>query len=64
MKEVKKGEEVIVVLEKTPFYPERGGQEGDKGFITSSQGEIKVEQVSAPSSSLIIHRGSGGRGEL
>ncbi|HOQ51060.1 MAG TPA: alanine--tRNA ligase [Candidatus Atribacteria bacterium] len=57
VKEVKKGEEVIVVLEKTPFYPERGGQEGDKGFITSSQGEIKVEQVSAPSSSLIIHRG-------
>ncbi|NLY05663.1 MAG: alanine--tRNA ligase [Candidatus Atribacteria bacterium] len=57
VKEVKKGEEVIVVLEKTPFYPERGGQEGDKGFITSSQGEIRVEQVSAPSSSLIIHRG-------
>lgn len=57
VKEVKKGEEVIVVLEKTPFYPERGGQEGDKGFITSSQGEIRVEQVSTPSSSLIIHRG-------
>ncbi|HXL02777.1 MAG TPA: alanine--tRNA ligase [Candidatus Atribacteria bacterium] len=57
VQKVEKGEEVMVVLEKTPFYPERGGQEGDKGFIVSSQGEIKVEKVNAPSSSLIIHRG-------
>jgi len=57
VKEAKEGEEIIVVLEKTPFYPEKGGQEWDKGFIVSPQGKVKVEKVTSPSSSLIIHWG-------
>ena len=57
IKEAREGERVTVVLEETPFYPEKGGQEGDRGFIISVQGRVRVEKVSAPSAFVIIHGG-------
>jgi len=57
IKEAREGERVTVVLEETPFYPEKGGQEGDRGFIISAQGRVRVEKVSAPSAFVIVHGG-------
>ncbi len=36
------GEEAIVILDKTPFYGESGGQIGDKGLLTSANAEFTV----------------------
>jgi alanyl-tRNA synthetase len=39
---LKAGETGYVVLEKTPFYPESGGQKGDSGQLTWDQGTATV----------------------
>lgn len=39
------GEEGLVILEKTPFYAESGGQIADKGTITFDGGEAEVLDV-------------------
>jgi alanyl-tRNA synthetase len=36
------GEEAVVVLERTPFYAESGGQVGDTGLLTWSGGRFRV----------------------
>ncbi|MGH1469983.1 MAG: alanine--tRNA ligase [Cellvibrionaceae bacterium] len=40
--EIKDGEEGVLVLEKTPFYAESGGQAGDTGYITTSSAKFEV----------------------
>ena len=51
----KKGEMYQVVLNKTPFYPEGGGQVGDKGIILSSDGEVMDVLDTKKENNLIVH---------
>jgi alanyl-tRNA synthetase len=64
-----KGQKVAVVLEKTPFYGEMGGQVGDTGKITSDSSQIDVtDTVWSPYGNLaegaIIHLGQVVKGTI
>ncbi|MFH1037058.1 MAG: alanine--tRNA ligase [PVC group bacterium] len=58
------GEEVEVVLDRTPFYAEAGGQAGDAGVIQTSAGAMEVSDTISPLEGLIIHRGRIVAGEI
>jgi alanyl-tRNA synthetase len=52
------GTEVSVILDRTPFYAEGGGQLADAGRITTAGGaEIEIYDVQAPIKGLVVHRG-------
>ena len=49
---------VEVVLDRTPFYAEAGGQQPDHGTIRLQDGGIvEVDDVQAPVAGLTVHRG-------
>lgn len=51
--------EVEIVLDRTPFYAEMGGQLADHGTIQLADGGlIQVHDVQAPIAGLFVHRGS------
>ena len=52
------GEDVDIVLNRTPFYAEGGGQLADGGRITLSNGAVvEIEDVQSPVPGLSVHRG-------
>ena len=52
------GDDVDIVLNRTPFYAEGGGQLADGGRITLSNGAvIEIDDVQAPVPGLSVHRG-------
>jgi alanyl-tRNA synthetase len=61
----RQGDEVSVVLDRTPFYAEGGGQLADTGTITTTGGaSFEVYDVQTPIKGLIVHRGKVVRGEI
>ncbi len=51
------GEEVELVLDRTPFYAEGGGQLADEGIIELDNGaRLQVLDVQSPIGGLIVHR--------
>ncbi|HUC23321.1 MAG TPA: alanine--tRNA ligase, partial [Streptosporangiaceae bacterium] len=64
------GSAVEVVLDRTPFYAEGGGQLADNGVIIAAgsgagdSARIEVTDVQAPVPGLIVHRGTVTAGEI
>ncbi|GAA1766845.1 alanine--tRNA ligase [Nonomuraea sp. AD125B] len=58
------GSTVEVVLARTPFYAEGGGQLADQGVIRTGGAEVEITDVQQPLSGLIVHRGKVRSGEL
>ena len=58
------GNEVDVILNKTPFYGEMGGQVGDSGEINSQKGKVAVTNTLKTPSDVIIHRGEVVEGSI
>jgi alanyl-tRNA synthetase len=52
------GDDVEIVLDRTPFYAEGGGQLADGGTITLANGAvIEIDDVQMPIKDLSVHRG-------
>lgn len=57
------GESCDLILSTTPFYPEGGGQAGDRGNIRTPSGVFMVEDTQA-SGGAIVHRGQVAEGVI
>ncbi|MDQ4118355.1 MAG: alanine--tRNA ligase [Actinomycetota bacterium] len=51
------GDPVEVLLDRTPFYAEAGGQQADTGTITGGSFAVRVDDVQSPVTGLRVHRG-------
>ena len=54
---VYEGEEAYLLLDKTPFYGEGGGQIGDKGLITFSHGSVEITDTKKLPDGKFVHVG-------
>ena len=61
---VESGEEVEVVLDRTPMYAESGGQIGDRGEILGEGLKVTVTDTVKPVGGLHVHRGKVVEGTL
>lgn len=51
------GETGEIIVRETPFYPEQGGQVGDRGVIETDGARFEVQDTQKPVEGLIVHRG-------
>ena len=62
---VEQGDQIEVMLNRTPFYAEGGGQLGDHGRIVTADGsQIEVYDVQSPVPGLYVHRGEVVSGQV
>lgn len=52
------GDEVTVILDKTPFYAESGGQVADIGIIRTKTGTVKVNDCQKTAEGIYLHIGT------
>jgi len=58
------GEEGEVILDRTPFYAESGGQIGDTGVIENEDVRLIVKDTQSPISRVIVHKVTVEQGSL
>ncbi|MBQ9673746.1 MAG: alanine--tRNA ligase [Ruminococcus sp.] len=58
------GEKGIIILDKTPFYAESGGQVGDKGVISNNVVGIKIDNTTKDATGIFLHSAEVERGVI
>jgi alanyl-tRNA synthetase len=62
--EILAGEEAVVVLDRSPFYAESGGQVGDRGELVAPNGTFAVEDTQKIQAVVFGHKGKLTTGRL
>jgi alanyl-tRNA synthetase len=62
--EIQAGQDAVVVLDRTPFYAESGGQVGDRGELIASGGTFVVEDTQKIQAEVYGHKGKLKTGRL
>jgi alanyl-tRNA synthetase len=57
-------DDVRMILDRTPFYPESGGQIGDHGYLRTPAGVIRVTDTRVGPGDTIVHSGVVQSGEV
>jgi len=61
----REGDEIELVLDRTPFYAEGGGQLADRGVIELANGaRLEVRDVQSPITGLVVHQATVLSGEV
>jgi len=60
--EAEAGQPIEVLLDRTPFYGESGGQLGDTGTIRTATGTINIDDTYKPVPDIFVHRGTVSEG--
>jgi alanyl-tRNA synthetase len=58
------GDDVVIVLDQTPFYAESGGQAGDTGELRNARSRVLVEDTIKVQASVFGHQGRIVEGEV
>ncbi|MBC7733804.1 MAG: alanine--tRNA ligase [Bacteriovorax sp.] len=58
------GDDVVIVLDHTPFYAESGGQAGDTGELRNARSRVLVEDTIKVQASVFGHQGRIVEGEV
>jgi alanyl-tRNA synthetase len=61
---IEEGQKAELILDKTPFYAEKGGQVGDGGLIVTEKSTFLVENTTMPVEGLIVHSGKVIEGKI
>ncbi|MCX8094764.1 MAG: alanine--tRNA ligase [Caldisericia bacterium] len=64
VEKLKEGDEGLIILNKTPFYGEKGGQVGDTGEIKGENLIISVLDTKSPVENFIVHVAKVIKGEV
>ncbi|MEW5707581.1 MAG: alanine--tRNA ligase [Pseudomonadota bacterium] len=62
--EIQSGDSAVVVLDRTPFYAESGGQVGDRGELAGVNGTFAVEDTQKIQAEVFGHKGTMKTGRL
>jgi len=52
------GDEVTIILDRTPFYAESGGQVADTGYIRTANGVVRVTDCTKTPDGVYMHKGT------
>lgn len=61
---IQEGDEATIILDRTPFYAESGGQVGDTGLIEGADGALEVADCKKTADGKYLHTGTVKKGLL